>query len=93
MVGNSTQRSSVICLKTHKTSNKLPVVVGIASKKTAFSMNGQSTSRTFRVARGGSSFRPLMHTKSFGGAITVQPACWHLGFTSNDDEPGLTSKG
>jgi hypothetical protein len=47
--GNSTQRSSVM-FKPYKTSNGLPVVVGIASKITAFSMNGQSTSRISRHA-------------------------------------------
>ncbi len=45
-----------------------------------------------RQAQGGWSVRSVMHAKSFGGAITVQPAWWHLGFTSDDDEPRLTTK-
>jgi hypothetical protein len=91
MAGNSTQRSSLM-FTTHKVRNGLPFVVGIASKITTFIMNGRPTSRTLRVARGGWSVRSVMHAKSFGGAITVQPAWWYLGFTSNDDEPRLTTK-
>jgi hypothetical protein len=70
MVGNSTQRSSVM-FKTHKTSGGLPFVVSVASKITTISMNGQPTSKTFKVARGGWSVCSMMHTKSFGGAITL----------------------
>jgi hypothetical protein len=70
MVGNSMQRSSVL-FKTHKTSNGLSFVVGVASKMTTFSTNSQLTSRTLRVARGGWSICSMMHTKSFGGAITL----------------------
>jgi hypothetical protein len=84
MVGDSTQRSTVL-FKTHKARNGLSFVVGSASKVTTFIMNGGPTSRTLRVAQGGWRVRSVMHAKSFGSAITVQPAWWHLGFTSDDD--------